>query len=272
MPPAKRQRLNDGSRNDAPPDAFAENKVFSSRDYVPPHEKEIHAYYKLQKDAFSPGCPAMRCRYRNEDIENSNTRSAAKLYAGPRHGSGGEGLAENYNFIPYGLHYEPDFLTQEEENMLAACVDADPTKWDTSMNRRTQQYGYKFQHKTLTLVPAEDPIPPYCMALCEKMKSQGIVKHLPNQLIINEYEPGQGINPHCDQHCFDDTVVVVSILSDCTMVYSPLIFLYNLLYVIRYPILAGAMLMYLIYNLPPTVCTCNEILLFCGGFGNPVVK
>jgi alkylated DNA repair dioxygenase AlkB len=39
-----------------------------------------------------------------------------------------------------------------------------------------------------------------------------------NQLIINEYEPGQGINPHVDNTTlFTDTVVSLSLGSEAIM-------------------------------------------------------
>ncbi|RZJ87724.1 MAG: hypothetical protein EOO60_11885, partial [Hymenobacter sp.] len=40
----------------------------------------------------------------------------------------------------------------------------------------------------------------------------------PDQVIVNEYEPGQGIAPHIDcTPCFDDTVISISLGSACIM-------------------------------------------------------
>lgn len=38
-----------------------------------------------------------------------------------------------------------------------------------------------------------------------------------DQLIINEYEPGQGIAMHTDAKCFADAIACVSTLSPCVM-------------------------------------------------------
>ncbi|WCK13419.1 alpha-ketoglutarate-dependent dioxygenase AlkB [Agrobacterium tumefaciens] len=46
---------------------------------------------------------------------------------------------------------------------------------------------------------------------------------MPDQVIANEYLPGQGISAHVDcVPCFDDTIVSISLLSTCEMVFREL--------------------------------------------------
>ncbi|WP_301183733.1 alpha-ketoglutarate-dependent dioxygenase AlkB [Rhizobium sp. X9] len=51
----------------------------------------------------------------------------------------------------------------------------------------------------------------------------GYCRDLPDQVIANEYLPGQGISAHVDcVPCFDDTIVSISLLSACEMVFRDL--------------------------------------------------
>ena len=59
-------------------------------------------------------------------------------------------------------------------------------------------------------------LPTFCQPLLEKLKP--LLPHSPDQLIINEYEPGQGISHHVDKTTFfKDGIVSLSLSSDCTM-------------------------------------------------------
>ncbi len=49
------------------------------------------------------------------------------------------------------------------------------------------------------------------------MFAEGISDRLFDQMLINEYFPGQGIAMHCDYKPFDRTVVSLSLLSPCVM-------------------------------------------------------
>ena len=44
---------------------------------------------------------------------------------------------------------------------------------------------------------------------------------VPDQAIVNEYRPGQGIALHADRQCFGDTVATVSLNDDCEMRLRP---------------------------------------------------
>ena len=71
----------------------------------------------------------------------------------------------------------------------------DSPDWSHDLGRRTQQYGYKFDYTTETVVPMPPPLdtlPPGIAAVSARMRSLG----LPcpgDQCIINEYVPGQAL-------------------------------------------------------------------------------
>ena len=61
------------------------------------------------------------------------------------------------------------------------------------------------------------PLPDWALVIANKIYG----KHsdtLPDQAIINEYEPGQGIENHIDcKTCFRETIVSLSLGSSCVM-------------------------------------------------------
>ena len=62
-------------------------------------------------------------------------------------------------------------------------------------HRKVKHYGYEFLYKTNNVditKPLPGGIPSVCNNVIESMMSLGIVKFKPDQLTINQYEPGQG--------------------------------------------------------------------------------
>ncbi|REC61015.1 hypothetical protein DRF65_18460 [Chryseobacterium pennae] len=59
------------------------------------------------------------------------------------------------------------------------------------------------------------------ISLEEKIKKNFNLENSFDQVIINEYEPGQGISNHIDcVSCFEDIIISVSLLSSCVMQFS----------------------------------------------------
>jgi alkylated DNA repair dioxygenase AlkB len=107
--------------------------------------------------------------------------------------------------------------------------EIDKQTWDTSLQRRVQQYGYRYNYRTkqveesvnpeeLKLSPLP-PLPKWSLRLCQTFLDKGWILKLPNQLIINEYKVGQGINKHTDHKRFGDVIFSVSLGSPCTMIF-----------------------------------------------------
>jgi len=61
-------------------------------------------------------------------------------------------------------------------------------------------------------------LPELFRQLAERLTAEGHFQAVPDQVIVNEYQPGQGISAHIDcQPCFGDTIASVSLLSACAM-------------------------------------------------------
>ena len=86
-----------------------------------------------------------------------------------------------------------------------------------------QHYGYKYDYKArgITQDLQLEPIPDWLARYCELLATEEVFTRPPDQVIINEYLPGQGITPHIDcVPCFGDTIASLSLGSPCVMEFS----------------------------------------------------
>ena len=59
------------------------------------------------------------------------------------------------------------------------------------------------------------------MMLASKIKEDGLCEVVPDQVIINEYKPGQGISPHIDcESCFGPRIFSLSLGSAAIMEFT----------------------------------------------------
>lgn len=117
-----------------------------------------------------------------------------------------------------GLCYVPDFLTRHEEAELIQHIDDQP--WLDDLQRRVQHYGYKYDYRSrkIDAAMAVGPLPDRLARLGQRLAEAGHLDHTPDQLIVNEYHPGQGITAHVDcEPCFGDRIVSVTLGSGCSM-------------------------------------------------------
>ena len=64
-------------------------------------------------------------------------------------------------------------------------------------------------------------LPNWANDIAIRLKKDGYFNNTPNQVIVNEYLPGQGISPHVDcEPCFEDTIISLSLASDTTMMFT----------------------------------------------------
>lgn len=118
-----------------------------------------------------------------------------------------------------GLLIFRDFIDELMEDELINEIDSQ--EWVVDYDRRLQYYGYRNELEApYDLVPFPVPIPPRVLALSEKIVDQNILIKQPDQVIINEYSPGQGIRPHKDRNYFDDQICGVNLGSGCVMRFS----------------------------------------------------
>lgn len=109
-----------------------------------------------------------------------------------------------------GLELLEGFITLEEERVLLQHIDDAP--WNTSLARRTQHYGYLYNYTSKVAAQKAPQIPKWCEYVVDRLLEQGVVAERPDQLIVNEYTPGQGIYPHIDHTgSFADGIVSISL-------------------------------------------------------------
>jgi alkylated DNA repair dioxygenase AlkB len=126
----------------------------------------------------------------------------------------------NARNLPPDVVFFENFLSKDEEATVAARLDAG--EWSNVLKRRVQHFGYRYDYKARTITPDAylGGLPDWLAFFAEQLVAGGHCKSLPDQVIANEYLPGQGISAHVDcVPCFDDTIVSVSLLSACEMVF-----------------------------------------------------
>ncbi|GAB3968949.1 alpha-ketoglutarate-dependent dioxygenase AlkB [Actinoallomurus acanthiterrae] len=123
-----------------------------------------------------------------------------------------------------GLRYVPDWLDAVEQGRLAARIDA--AAWSGELRRRVQHYGHRYDYGRRGVssdggaAPAP-PIPEWALPLVARLHGEGHMETPADQMIVNEYLPGQGISAHVDcVPCFGPVVVSVSLLSAVTMEFT----------------------------------------------------
>lgn len=116
-----------------------------------------------------------------------------------------------------GADYQSRFISVEEEEALIDAIDRQ--YWANNLRRRVQHYGYRYDYKERKATGDDriGDLPDWVSFLCDRLVEQNIFETRPQQLIVNEYEPGQGIAPHADRDCFGPVVASVSAGSDCMM-------------------------------------------------------
>ncbi|WP_406826410.1 alpha-ketoglutarate-dependent dioxygenase AlkB [Pedobacter sp. KACC 23697] len=117
-----------------------------------------------------------------------------------------------------GLTYYPDFISEDDENELLAMINAE--EWLVELKRRVQHYGWKYNYRERSIDKSMclGPLPHWVKKIAISLKECGIADEIPDQVIVNEYRPGQGISNHIDcEPCFADTIISISLSSTSIM-------------------------------------------------------
>ncbi len=109
-----------------------------------------------------------------------------------------------------GLIYEPNWISSETEELLLQKIQEG--NWESSLQRRVQQFGPRYNYTTRQLNTSIMDVPDWIKPLCLKLSKW--FNPEPAQIIINEYETGQGITKHVDAKVFGPTIASLSLLSD----------------------------------------------------------
>ncbi|MCX2485705.1 alpha-ketoglutarate-dependent dioxygenase AlkB [Pedobacter sp. MR2016-24] len=117
-----------------------------------------------------------------------------------------------------GLEYRSGFITVDQELALLSSIAEQP--WLGDLKRRVQHYGWKYDYRarTLNYDMYLGPLPAWIKFIAEKLVQEKLIQEEPDQVIINEYKPGQGIANHVDcEPCFGNTIISLSLGSACAM-------------------------------------------------------
>ena len=116
-----------------------------------------------------------------------------------------------------GLRYVSEYLDAVTHDSLLASVDEGA--WRDFGERRAQIYGYSYHYTKGGLYRVED-LPPWAEDLSARLVRDGLMPDAADQLIVNDYAAGQGIQAHVDAPLFTDTIISVSLGSNCVMEFT----------------------------------------------------
>ena len=117
-----------------------------------------------------------------------------------------------------GLRYIKNYITAERHDKLLAHVDEQ--LWLDDIKRRVQHYGFKYDYRArkVNYDMHIGELPGWLEKLSKELYSDKYMPEVADQVIVNEYLPGQGISAHIDcEPCFKDTIVSLSLGSNCVM-------------------------------------------------------
>ena len=111
-----------------------------------------------------------------------------------------------------GLHYFPGFLTSNQQREAVGHIDNSP--WRDDLERRVQHYGWRYDYhaRTVSRDMHIGPLPDWLQEMARRLSVETeLFDHVPNQVIVNEYQAGQGIAMHVDRQCFGPAVATISL-------------------------------------------------------------
>lgn len=130
-------------------------------------------------------------------------------------------ISESATLAIPGLKYIPRYITADEQNKLLDSIDQQSWGIDSvELQRRLQQHGYKYIYKDGFLVASLylGPLPNWANFIAQRLTQEGITTTVPDQMTVNEYDPGQGLTGHIDcPVCFGDTIITLNLGSYCVM-------------------------------------------------------
>ncbi|XP_070605830.1 tRNA (carboxymethyluridine(34)-5-O)-methyltransferase ALKBH8 isoform X2 [Erythrolamprus reginae] len=128
--------------------------------------------------------------------------------------------------LPPGLRIIEELVSPEEEKMLLENInwtedEVIPQAQKCLKHRRVKHFGYEFRYDNNNVDPDRPlpgGLPDFCTTILAKCLKMGYINQKPDQLTVNQYEPGQGIPPHIDTHsAFEDEIVSLSLGAEIVM-------------------------------------------------------
>ena len=124
---------------------------------------------------------------------------------------------------PKGLLYFKNIIDKKYSNSLFSFLDEDQKYlWkslsDSKNSRKAKHYGYIYNYKSGKTTVKTDPIPLEFQQLIETLKENcGDEKYDFNQIIVNNYDSGQGISAHTDVKEYGEIIGCYTLGSGATM-------------------------------------------------------
>jgi alkylated DNA repair dioxygenase AlkB len=113
-----------------------------------------------------------------------------------------------------GLSYHRDVVRNGDELMELL----ERRQWTNILSRQVQYYGYIYDSSSRN-IEVVDPIPQELLLLKLKLENM-IPGTIFNQVIVNKYEPGQGISPHIDNPIFGGHIGCFTVGGGCEIIFS----------------------------------------------------
>ncbi len=117
-----------------------------------------------------------------------------------------------------GFKYIERYINKCVHERLIEQIDGN--SWLEDLKRRVQHYGFKYDYKARKVNYGMHigDLPEWLQILGQKLHEDGHMPAIPDQVIVNEYKPGQGISSHIDcEPCFENMIVSLSLGSSCVM-------------------------------------------------------
>jgi alkylated DNA repair dioxygenase AlkB len=127
-------------------------------------------------------------------------------------------MLEKHTLPIKGLTYIENYISNQQQQLLVENIDNNT--YLTDLKRRVQHYGFKYDYKARKIDDSFKigSLPSWLSPYSHQLKNEALVNKIPDQVIVNEYECGQGIAKHIDcTTCFDDKIAILSTLSSIVL-------------------------------------------------------
>lgn len=115
-----------------------------------------------------------------------------------------------------GLTYQEECIDKDLEFLVTSWIDQQ--EWSNILKRRTQQYGYEYSYHVRGQIKITKPITGPLKDIADWLTVNNVIA--PDQCIVNEYYKDQVIGSHIDSEVFGPTIVSISLLEPCAMIFT----------------------------------------------------